>query len=250
MDAWTEYWEPLLSAEDTRDPLAWSVFYPYASFSRLTVRGFAFNRWKEDRRARAAAGYEAGAGGKGPVLTAEDRESIARAAKMAEEMMLAVSTEGKNWRLGKTVRDTLWDGGGQALQPDPAVVESLKMASDSLTCVVSRSLLDSDFDFLTFSLPIRRCSAILSSFSPSSPTKDFFDLISLSSRLNPQLSYQHPCFRPTSFVDSSSSAQTSSNPSHRVLLIQQSSKLHSSARSGTQLSVVVDQLLPHLLALV
>lgn len=145
MDAWSEYWEPLLSAEGAKDPLAWSVFYPYASFSRLTVRGFAFNRWKEDRRARAAAGYEAGVGGKGPVLSAEERESIARASKMAEEMMLAVSTEGNKWRLGKRVPDTLWNGGGQALQPDTAVVESLKMASDSLTCVVSSDCTASRF---------------------------------------------------------------------------------------------------------
>ncbi|GAA5946713.1 hypothetical protein JCM3765_000358 [Sporobolomyces pararoseus] len=136
MKSWEEYWEPLLSSPETQDPLAWSVFYPYASFSRLTVRGFAFNRWKEDRRARAAAGYEIGNGGKGNGLSEEERENVARAAKVAEKMMLAVSTEGTELRWGKKGASTAWSGEDVTLRPDPEVVKSLKMASDSLTCVM------------------------------------------------------------------------------------------------------------------
>ncbi|GAA5938326.1 Zn(II)2Cys6 transcription factor domain-containing protein [Sporobolomyces koalae] len=134
MDSWTEYWQPLLSAHDLRDPLAWSVFYPYASFSRLTVRGFAFNRWKEDKRARAAAGYDVGTAASSTGLAEEERENIAKAAKMATEMMLAVSNRGQSWRCGKRIPDTPW--ATEDLQPDGEVTKSLKMASDSLTCVM------------------------------------------------------------------------------------------------------------------
>ncbi|GAA5898811.1 Urc2p [Sporobolomyces salmoneus] len=138
MKSWEEYWEPLLSSPETRDPLAWSVFYPYASFSRLTVRGFTFNRWKEDRRARAAAGYESSSlnGGGGAGLSEEERDNVARAAKIAENMMLATSTEGKGWRWGKGVPETIWSRQDLSLEPDLEVVAALKMASDSLTCVM------------------------------------------------------------------------------------------------------------------
>ena len=45
-DSWMEYWAPLVSvsSEDSggEDPIAWSLFVPYAYFTRLTVRGLGF----------------------------------------------------------------------------------------------------------------------------------------------------------------------------------------------------------------
>ncbi|GAA5949938.1 hypothetical protein JCM21900_005531 [Sporobolomyces salmonicolor] len=134
LDAWKEYWQPLLTAPDVQDPLAWSPFYPYASFSRLTVRGFAFNRWKEERKACTARNMD-GQGGR-TALTEEERENIAKAARTAEEMMLAVSTEGKALRARTTIPELLWEAEGSPLRPDPEIVNSLKWASDSLTCVM------------------------------------------------------------------------------------------------------------------
>ncbi|GAA6020377.1 hypothetical protein JCM11491_000330 [Sporobolomyces phaffii] len=160
MRDWAEYWSPLLATDQSGDPLAWSVFYPYASFSRLTVSGFAFNRWKDDRRRAAAAAIgrrldeDEDEDGERPAttsvgLTAEERENVAKAAQVAEEMMLAVSTGARGQRYGKVVPEEIWSrttggggGGGDdderatTLRPDPEVVTSLKMASDSLTCVM------------------------------------------------------------------------------------------------------------------
>jgi hypothetical protein len=119
LDSWTEYWAPLLEAQTQPggdggvDTAAWSLFYPYASFTRLTVRGFAFNKWKAERKERAAQraatlgsfaalGHHAGGAGApaGPALGAEERDSIAKAVEVAEEMMcaMAVSPEGKALR--------------------------------------------------------------------------------------------------------------------------------------------------------
>ncbi|GAA6058651.1 hypothetical protein JCM10212_004062 [Sporobolomyces blumeae] len=203
MEAWSEYWTPLLSEPDVRDPLAWSVFYPYASFSRLTVRGFAFNRWKEDRRARAAAGYEAGV-----VLTQEERESVVRAAKVAEEMMLAVSTRGKGWRLGGKMSDEeAWGDDHEPLRPDPDVVESLKWASDSLTCVMfsypliflaklaNEGLLDSDLTVIQPESPTLAASPML-------PTDKLCRLFLLGADLLEAISPSpsHPAVKQASFL--------------------------------------------------
>ncbi|GAA5852568.1 hypothetical protein JCM8547_002547 [Rhodosporidiobolus lusitaniae] len=166
LEAWTEYWAPLLEqqaqpeAQGGQDKVAWSLFYPYASFTRLTVRGFAFNKWKAERKERAAQraatlggganGFAAamlpgvGGGGSGPALGAEERESIAKAVEVAEEMMcaMAISPEGRTLRSargktgGESVREVWRNSAGGALVPEPEVVQTLKWASDSLTCVM------------------------------------------------------------------------------------------------------------------
>ena len=94
LDAWREYWAPLFASQDAHDgtaaadPVAWSLWVPYAAFARLTLRGAAFNKWKADRKARAAA-----AQGGHATLEEEERESIAVAADVAQEMMLAVDRD-------------------------------------------------------------------------------------------------------------------------------------------------------------
>lgn len=152
-DAWTDYWAPLVSVASEEsggeDPIAWSLFDPYACFTRLTVRGFAFNKWRADRRAHLAAlrrgDFEPNEEGatQTPLATLEpeDRDSIAKAVEVVEEMMLAVSTQGRGVRSNFGLRKDEklpWRGDGGALVPDPDVVKTLKWASDSLTCVVSK----------------------------------------------------------------------------------------------------------------
>ncbi|GAA5904482.1 hypothetical protein JCM6882_008920 [Rhodosporidiobolus microsporus] len=156
LDAWTEYWAPLLAvqaqpgAEGGQDLEAWSLFYPYASFTRLTVRGFAFNKWKAERKERAA--QRAAMGGFVPPATAassatlgaEERESIAKAVEVAEEIMcaVAVSPEGEALRMGRgrangaSVQEVWKSVGAGQLTPEPEVVKTLHWASDSLTCVM------------------------------------------------------------------------------------------------------------------
>jgi hypothetical protein len=149
MDAWVEYWAPLVSFASNEsggeDMIAWSLFYPYMCFTKLTVRGFAFNKWKAERKARALAARAQEAGTDGaktptaPALGAEERESIAKAVEVAEEMMFAVALEGRLLRTDMGRRrggKVEWKSGPGPLKPDPQVVETLKWASDSLTCVV------------------------------------------------------------------------------------------------------------------
>ncbi|GJN87579.1 hypothetical protein Rhopal_000533-T1 [Rhodotorula paludigena] len=141
MDAWHEYWAPLLEsvhAHDGDDSVAWSLFYPYASFTRLTVRGFAFNKWKAERKARALAarGSAAPPGLAAATLGEDERESIAKAVEVAHEMMLAISTEGRELRSGRTGAKVQWRNDAGPLVPDPEVVRMLKWATDSLTCVM------------------------------------------------------------------------------------------------------------------
>ncbi|GAA5835795.1 hypothetical protein JCM11251_007428 [Rhodosporidiobolus azoricus] len=155
LDAWTEYWAPLLAvqaqpgAEGGQDHEAWSLFYPYASFTRLTVRGFAFNKWKAERKERArqraaAGGFVSGAAAQHATLGAEERESIAKAVEVAEEIMcaVAISPEGAALRMGKggangaSVQEVWRSVKGGQLTPEPEVVKTLRWASDSLTCVM------------------------------------------------------------------------------------------------------------------
>ncbi|GAA5976295.1 hypothetical protein JCM10908_005445 [Rhodotorula pacifica] len=150
-EAWMEYWAPLVSVSSEEsggeDPIAWSLFVPYACFTRLTVRGFAFNKWRAERKARLVAirrgELEGVKGEPAQLLHAhlenEDRDSIAKAVEVVEEMMLAVSTQGRGLRsdFGRRKGEKLpWRGDGAALTPDPDVVKTLKWSSDSLTCVM------------------------------------------------------------------------------------------------------------------
>ncbi|GAA5969911.1 hypothetical protein JCM11641_008082 [Rhodosporidiobolus odoratus] len=150
MESWSEYWAPLMAvqatpgAEGGQDTQTWSVFYPYASFLRLTVRGYAFNKWRAERKERAAQRAQAGGFSVGGAtqlgLGAEERESIAGAVKVAEEQMLAVSEGGTALRSGRgrsEEDENVWNAAGVgSLSPDLEVVRTLKWASDSLTCVM------------------------------------------------------------------------------------------------------------------
>lgn len=150
-DSWMEYWAPLVSvsSEDSggEDPIAWSLFVPYAYFTRLTVRGFAFNKWRAERKARLVAirrGEIEGVKSEPAQLLqsnleVEDRESIAKAVEVVEEMMLSVSTQGRTLRsdFGRRSGEKLpWRSFGGPLTPDLDVVKTLKWSTDSLTCVV------------------------------------------------------------------------------------------------------------------
>lgn len=150
-DSWMEYWAPLVSVSSEEsggeDPIAWSLFVPYAYFTRLTVRGFAFNKWRAERKARLVAirrGEIEGVKSEPAQLLqsnleVEDRESIAKAVEVVEEMMLSVSTQGRSLRsdFGRRSGEKLpWRSFGGALTPDLDVVKTLKWSTDSLTCVV------------------------------------------------------------------------------------------------------------------
>jgi len=160
LEAWHDYWAPLVAsaqAHDGADSVAWSLWYPYASFARLNLRGAAFNKWVAERKARAAAragpagdGARAGAGAGQAVLDAEERESIAVAAEVAQEMMLAVTVDGDELRSGRRGARAEWRSESGPLVPDPEVVRTLKYATDSLTCVVRRPSSLSPFFLLVF----------------------------------------------------------------------------------------------------
>ncbi|GAA5840863.1 hypothetical protein JCM9279_001244 [Rhodotorula babjevae] len=141
LEAWHEYWAPLVAsaqAHDGADSVAWSLWYPYASFARLNLRGAAFNKWVADRKARAAgsAGPRDGAGAVQAALEPEERESIAVAAEVAQEMMLAVTVGGDELRSGRKGARAEWRSESGPLVPDPEVVRTLRYATDSLTCVM------------------------------------------------------------------------------------------------------------------
>ncbi|BGP38801.1 hypothetical protein JCM10449v2_002738 [Rhodotorula kratochvilovae] len=137
LDAWHEYWAPLLAsaqAHDGTDPVAWSLWYPYASFTRLSLRGAAFNKWKAERKARALAARGATPGV--PMLGDDERESIALAVDVAQEMMLAITVDGADLRSGRKGARAEWRSETGPLVPDAEVVRTLKWATDSLTCVM------------------------------------------------------------------------------------------------------------------
>ncbi|KPV76204.1 uncharacterized protein RHOBADRAFT_52244 [Rhodotorula graminis WP1] len=141
LEAWHEYWAPLVAsaqAHDGADSVAWSLWYPYASFARLNLRGAAFNKWKAERKDRAAGqpGGGAGAGAGQAALEVDERENIAIAAEVAQEMMLAITVDGDELRSGRRGARAEWRSETGPLVPDPEVVRTLKYASDSLTCVM------------------------------------------------------------------------------------------------------------------
>lgn len=175
MDAWHEYWRPVLATEfrspngnpsgahmgsgdntahGERDSLAWIATYPYAAFVRVVINGFAFTRWKAEKKQRsqqlrreqedtrmgtASSRYhgdnmdEALA----PAALGEDeRASIEKAVVAAQGILLAISNEGKRVTRELGIEPS-WDGVGHALSIDLEMASALRWASDSLACVVS-----------------------------------------------------------------------------------------------------------------
>ncbi|GAA5891090.1 hypothetical protein JCM8208_003159 [Rhodotorula glutinis] len=140
---WASYWRPRLTpARAPDDAVRWSVFYPYASFTRLVVRGFLLPAWRAKREAAAAAAAAASASGQvegtaGVVtLGEEEREHVMHVVAVAEEMLLAMTIEGRSLREGVPGARVEWSSLGRQLVPDPAMCELCKWATDSLTCVM------------------------------------------------------------------------------------------------------------------
>ncbi|GAA5843712.1 hypothetical protein JCM9279_000113 [Rhodotorula babjevae] len=138
---WTAYWRPRLTpATAPEDAVRWSVFYPYSGFTRLVVRGFLLPAWRAKREAAAAAAAAAVGGDEGAAgvvtLGEEEREHIVHAVAVAEEMLLAMTVEGRSLRDGVPGARVEWSKLGRQLVPDPAACELCRFATDSLTCVM------------------------------------------------------------------------------------------------------------------
>lgn len=130
MDAWSEHWTPILSSE-TEDELAWTAAFPYAAFIRVVVNGFAFTRWKTQKKAMLAQSMQ-------PIMLSEgERASIEKAVGAAVGILLSVSVEGKSVSKEKGIEPS-WSGVRQMLTIDRDMANSLTWATDSLACVVSR----------------------------------------------------------------------------------------------------------------
>lgn len=98
-------------------------------FVSTIVHGFAFGRWKADRKA-------AGLGLHDPAeWSQEDYDSTVKAAETAAGLLLSVSVEGKT--VSRSGIQTGWNAVGDSLTLDPEVVAKLRWAPDSVTCVVS-----------------------------------------------------------------------------------------------------------------
>ncbi|GAA6049863.1 hypothetical protein JCM3770_004220 [Rhodotorula araucariae] len=132
--AWSAYWRPRLAPHAAPDdPVRWSVFYPYAGFTRLVVRGSVLPAWRARREdAVRAVGPRASL----PLLTSDEYEGIAETVAVIEEMVLAVTAEGRALRDGEAGPDAPLPGGPARLAIDPSVAELLKWATDSVTCVM------------------------------------------------------------------------------------------------------------------
>ncbi|KAL8286556.1 hypothetical protein RQP46_004573 [Phenoliferia psychrophenolica] len=135
MDAWAAYWIPVLNAQSA-DELNYTTQYPYAAFIQVVINGYAFSRWKTERKelARASASIM-GPLLALPVLLAADRDSISRAVRAAEGMILALTVEGRA-ELAAKGHQMIWSGVGSTLTLDDQVIGHLRWSSDSLTCVV------------------------------------------------------------------------------------------------------------------
>ncbi|KPV75620.1 uncharacterized protein RHOBADRAFT_52669 [Rhodotorula graminis WP1] len=133
---WTSYWRPRLTpATAPDDAVRWSVFVPYAGFTRLVVRGFLLPTWRAKREAANLAASASGAAG-AVTLGDEEHEHIAHVVAVAEEMLLAMTVEGRSLREGVPGARVEWDSLVQQLVPDPAMCELCRWATDSLTCVM------------------------------------------------------------------------------------------------------------------
>lgn len=152
MQAWNEFWRPVLAGEAKRakdhgaggaedvDQLAWVAVWPYAAFVRVVINGFAFTRWRAEKRRNP---------GGDATLGADDRASIERAVNAAQGILLAVSNEGKTvddeWGIEPSWEGVDDDG---SLTVDQEMANELRWASDSLACVVSDRGASIDIDNL------------------------------------------------------------------------------------------------------
>ncbi|BGP45739.1 hypothetical protein JCM10450v2_001569 [Rhodotorula kratochvilovae] len=134
LSGWSAYWRPKLAPHAApKDPVRWSVFYPYAGFTRLVVRGSVLPAW---RARREEAVRVVGAGASLPLLSAEEYDGVMETVGVIEEMVLAVTVEGRALRDGEATADAPSPGGAARLAIDPSVAELLKWATDSVTCVM------------------------------------------------------------------------------------------------------------------
>ncbi|KAM0788143.1 hypothetical protein ACM66B_001308 [Microbotryomycetes sp. NB124-2] len=188
MQEWSHFWLPVLAAERDGDPLAWTTTHPYAAFIRVVINGFAFTRWKTQKKDMLAQGLA-------PLTLSDDeRTSIAMAIQAAESILLAISIEGKVFDRERGIV-TSWDHVGPTLTADPTRVDQLRWSTDSISCVVfsypliflakiaNEGLLGTDLELLSPS----KGPAPLSPMSPSDKLcrllqlgADFLDAISPS----------------------------------------------------------------------
>ncbi|SCZ93780.1 BZ3500_MvSof-1268-A1-R1_Chr6-3g08880 [Microbotryum saponariae] len=129
MSQWTEYWQPILAANEQRDRLAWTAAIPYQAFIRVVVHGYSFARWKVHKTELQASLQPA------PLLTEHEHESLDAAVEASAAILLAVSVEGKRIVPGKGI-ETSWENVKGILTVDPNVADKVRWASDSLTCVL------------------------------------------------------------------------------------------------------------------
>ncbi|KAK4048593.1 hypothetical protein OIO90_005763 [Microbotryomycetes sp. JL221] len=168
MHEWSHFWLPVLAAERDTDPLAWTTTHPYAAFIRVVINGFAFTRWKTQKKDMLAQGLA-------PLALSDDEtQSIATAVRAAESILLAISLEGKVFDRERGIV-TSWDHVGPTLTIDASRVERWRWATDSISCVVlsypliflakiaNEGLLSADSELL----PLHRAQATLSPMSPS-----------------------------------------------------------------------------------
>ncbi|KAK4704042.1 hypothetical protein P7C70_g2168, partial [Phenoliferia sp. Uapishka_3] len=134
MSQWEAYWIPILNTQSS-DDLFWTTQYPYAAFIRVVINGYAFSRWKTERKELLKASASGISPPSLPNLTVADRESIMKAVSAAEGIILALTVEGRA-ELFARGRQMAWSGVGSSLTLDDEVIDRLHWASDSLTCVV------------------------------------------------------------------------------------------------------------------
>ncbi|SCV67488.1 BQ2448_5099 [Microbotryum intermedium] len=200
MSQWTEYWQPILAANEARDRLAWTAAVPYQAFIRVVVHGYSFARWKVHKTELHASLQPA------PLLTEHEHKSLQAAVEASAGILLAVSVEGKRSVPGKGI-ETSWQNVKSSLTVDPNVADKLRWASDSLTCVL--------FSYpLIFLAKLANEGLLLSSFSvlaastqpiplaPLSPSDKLCLLLQLGANLLHAIAphSSHPAIKQAAFL--------------------------------------------------
>ncbi|SGZ28758.1 BQ5605_C027g10440 [Microbotryum silenes-dioicae] len=200
MSQWTEYWQPILAANEQRDRLAWTAAIPYQAFIRVVVHGYSFARWKAHKTELQASLQPA------PLLTEHEYESLEAAVEASAAILLAVSVEGKRTVPGKGI-ETSWENVKGSLTVDPNVADKVRWASDSLTCVL--------FSYpLIFLAKLANEGLLLSSFSvlaastqpiplaPLSPSDKLCLLLQLGANLLQAIAPHpsHPAIKQAAFL--------------------------------------------------
>ncbi|KAK4050151.1 hypothetical protein OIV83_003722 [Microbotryomycetes sp. JL201] len=200
MQEWSHFWLPVLAAERDSDPLAWTTTHPYAAFIRVVINGFAFTRWKTQKKDMLAQGLA-------PLTLSDDeRLSISMAIQAAESILLAISLEGKVFDRERGIV-TSWDHVGPTLTADPTRVDRLRWSTDSISCVVfsypliflakiaNEGLLGTDLELLS-------PSKVPTPLSPMSPSDKLCRLLQLGADFLDAIAPSpfHPAVKQAAFL--------------------------------------------------